>query len=341
MYRFLSTLRGSPSDPPPIWLMRQAGRYLPEYRDVRAQAGGFLNLCYDPEKAAAVTLQPIERFGFDAAIIFSDILVVPHALGAQLSFQEGEGPRLEPVRTSKDAARLSDGLDRKRTEPVYEALALVRRQLDPSRALIGFAGAPWTLAAYLAEGHGSKEFEAARRWALADPEGFGALIDKLTAAVADHLIGQIEAGADAVQIFDSWAGVLPPASFDRWVITPTAAIVTRVRAARPKTPIVGFPRGAGVNYAAYAEKTGVDAVSLDTSVPLAWAVKAIKPSVVLQGNLDPQVLVVGGAALRDGVMDILDATRGRAFVFNLGHGVVPQTPPEHVAELVRLVRGRA
>jgi uroporphyrinogen decarboxylase len=333
---FLEVLGGETKNPPPIWMMRQAGRYLPEYRATRAEAGSFLDLCATPRLAAEVTLQPIRRFDFDAAIIFSDILVVVMALGHGVRFDEG--PKLEPL-TTADTLDSNPQNWTKAFAPVYEALGLVRGNLEPSKALLGFAGAPWTLATYLAGG-GNDEQKNAKLWAYRDPQGFGRLIDLLSACVATHLTGQIKAGADAVQIFDSWAAGLPPDLFERWVVQPTADVVRRVREAIPSARIIGFPRGAsqsGLEH--YAQATGVNAISLDGSVSLDWA--AGKLETVLQGNLDPLALVAGGEALRRGVAGILQATRTVPFIFNLGHGILPPTPIEHVHELVKLVRAAA
>jgi uroporphyrinogen decarboxylase len=318
---------------PPIWMMRQAGRYLPEYREVRAKAGSFLALCGNPELASDVTLQPIRRFDFDAAIIFSDILTVPMALGHPVTFDEG--PRLSPLTSvgglERDPARWRPVL-----APVYEALALTRASLAEDKALIGFAGAPWTLAVYLAGG-GNDEQKAARLWAYRDPESFNALIDLLIDCVSQHLIWQLEAGAQTVQIFDSWAGGLPPELFHRYVVNPTVRIVEKVRAAVPGALIIGFPRGATlIGLGAYVCATKVNAISLDPAVVLSFAVTQL--DAVLQGNLDPLALVAGGQALRDGVGSILNATRGAPFIFNLGHGILKDTPIGHVQELVRLVR---
>lgn len=331
---FFEVFGGRSVIPPPIWMMRQAGRYLPEYRETRAKAGSFWSLCNTPALAAEVTIQPIRRFGFDAAIIFSDILVVAAALGRNVVFDEG--PKLEPLRSP-------EGLDRNqenwagKLNPVCEAIRMARAQLEPTTALLGFAGAPWTLATYLAGG-GNDEQNAARFWAYRDPKGFQLVIDVLTECVAHHLIGQLKAGADAVQLFDSWASRLTPRQFTRWVVKPTASVVTRVRTAVPGARIIGFPRGASLAGWEQYVTTGVDALSLDATVPIDWAVEHLGKKVVLQGNLDPLALVVGGGALRRGVDDILTSTREQRFVFNLGHGILPGTPVEHVSELVRLVR---
>jgi len=340
--KLLRVLAGDVVAPPPVWLMRQAGRYLPEYRAVREKAGSFWGMALNPDYAAEVTLQPIRRFGFDAAIIFSDILTVPEALGQKVTFTEGEGPSLTPVISS-------DGFDRDPEhwaayfEPVYEALRRTRAGLDAEgfgdRALLGFAGAPWTLATYLAAGRGGDEQKAARLWAWRDPEGFGRILDILADCVAFHLIRQLEAGADAVQIFDSWAGGLPEQMFEKLVIKPTRAIVQKVRAVRPDAHIIGFPRAATLaGYETYARGTGIDALSLDTAAPMGWAAATIAPLCAVQGNLDPLALVAGGAALDKAVDQILEATAGTPFIFNLGHGILQETPVDHVEQLLRRIR---
>ncbi len=335
----LGALAGRTIDPPPLWLMRQAGRYLPEYREVRAKAGSFLGLCGAPELAAEVTLQPIRRFDFDAAIIFSDILTVVMALGHPVTF--AEGPKLAPLEPVREAVA---GLERDPARwravlaPVTDALALARAGLADDKALIGFAGAPWTLATYMAGG-GNDEQKAARLWAYRDPESFDALIALLVDCVSQHLIGQFEAGAQAVQIFDSWAGGLPPVLFDRYVVKPTAAIAEKVRAAVPDAPIIGFPRGTGIEgLLDYVDETQVSGISVDPAIDL--GLLAVPDGPVLQGNLDPLALIAGGEALRSGVEHILTATRHVPFIFNLGHGILPTTPIEHVHELVKLVRSR-
>ena len=335
----LRALAGDALVPPPIWLMRQAGRYLPEYRELRAQAGSFLELCYAPDLACEVTLQPIRRFAFDAAILFADILLVPDALGQDVRFVEGEGPVLEPIRSVGDLAaldrsRLHDGV-----APVYETVARLAKALPDEVALIGFAGAPWTVATYMVEGGTSRDHAIVRRWAFSDPDGFGRLIDLLVDATADYLIAQVRAGAEVVQLFDTWAGSLPESGFERWCIAPAKAIVERLREACPGTPVIAFPRGAGAGYARFVAETGVDAVSLDASVPLAWAAQTLQPSATVQGNLDPLILVAGGDVMASEVARIRGMLERGPFVFNLGHGIVPDTPPEHVGELVRLVRG--
>jgi uroporphyrinogen decarboxylase len=339
MSLFLDVLAGKKArTPPPIWMMRQAGRYLPEYREVRAKAGSFLGLCGNPELAAEVTLQPIRRFDFDAAIIFSDILTVIMALGHAVTFDEGPKlPPLEPHREAVAALQRDPARWRPVLAPVCEALALARAGLSHDKALIGFAGAPWTLATYMAGG-GNDEQKAARLWAYRDPESFDALLALLVDCVSQHLIWQFEAGAEAVQIFDSWAGGLPPVLFERCVVKPTQAIVEKVRAAIPGAPIIGFPRGTGLeDLLEYAEATAVDGLSVDPAIDLGLIAAAEGP--VLQGNLDPLALVAGGDALRTGVESILKATKHVPFIFNLGHGILPTTPIEHVHELLKLVRG--
>jgi uroporphyrinogen decarboxylase len=337
--KLLNVLNGGVESPPPVWLMRQAGRYLPEYQAVRAKAGSFWTMSMTPELAADVTLQPIERFGFDAAIIFSDILTVPFALGSEVTFEEGVGPRLAPV-GQIDGLERDEAVWTKKLSPTYDALRLVRTRLDRSRALLGFAGAPWTLATYMAEGGGSTDQRVAKLWGYRDPASFAALLDLLGDCVAQHLIAQLDAGADAVQIFDSWASSLPVAEFTNWVVAPTRRIVDKVRGAKPDAKIIGFPRAATLEgYELYARETGVDAVSVDTAVPLRWARTVLGGKVVLQGNLDPIVLIAGGRALSDAVTEILDATRGVPFIFNLGHGILPETPTSHVADLVAQIRG--
>jgi uroporphyrinogen decarboxylase len=335
---FLQSLKGEVMIPPPCWLMRQAGRYLPEYRSIRAQSNDFLDLCYSPEKATEVTLQPLRRYGFDAAILFSDILVVPDALGQAVRFQEGEGPKLTPLRTSAqlDALTLDGFQDRLR--PVFETVSRLKTAIPTSTALIGFAGAPWTVATYMVEGSGSKDFLEAKAMAYGQPELFQRLIDLLVQATGDYLVAQIDQGAEAIQLFDSWAGALPENEFAKWVIAPTRRLVERIKNERPGIPIIGFPRGAGALYQAFVEQTGVDGVSLDTGIPLDWAVEVLQPKVTLQGNLDPVMVVTGGAALDHAVDRILSICSKGPFIFNLGHGILQMTPPDHVARLVERVR---
>jgi uroporphyrinogen decarboxylase len=336
----LRALAGEPVWPPPIWLMRQAGRYLPEYRAVRAEANGFIDLCLTPARATEVTLQPIRRYGFDAAILFSDILMLPYALGADLRFVEGEGPVLKPIRTAAEMATLDPARLLPATEPIMETVSRVRAALGPETALIGFAGSPWTVLCYMIEGHGSREFAEVRGLAYADPALFTALLDLVTQTTVTYLAAQIDAGADAVMLFDSWAGVLPAAQFRRFVIEPTRVIVSALKQRFPHIPIIGFPRLAGTMLAEYAA-TGVQAVGVDTSADPFHAARAVPATVAVQGNLDPLVLVAGGAAMTAAASTVLDAWRGRPAIFNLGHGIVPQTPPEHVAALVRHVRDAA
>ena len=336
---FLQALDGKTTERPPIWLMRQAGRYLEEYRQIRTKAGSFLDLCYTPKLAAEVTLQPIRRFGFDAAILFSDILVIPDALGQPVTFQEGEGPVLEPVTDQAGLASLErDGfLDR--LSPVFEAIELIRSELDKDKALIGFCGAPWTVATYMVGGRGSPDQAAARLWAYRDRPGFQHLMDLLVDVSADYLCAQIDAGVDAVQIFDSWAGNLPDSEFQTWSVAPAKEIVRRVNAVHPGVPVIGFPRAAGVLYAEYAAKTGITCVGCDTSLPLKFIRDELQTRLPVQGNLDPLVLMAGGDALEKRVSEIIDMLSSGPFIFNLGHGILPPTPTDHVARLVELVRG--
>lgn len=337
---FLRALAGEAVWPPPVWLMRQAGRYLPEYRKVRAQAGDFIALCTTPELATEVTLQPIRRYGFDAAILFSDILMVPWAMGQGLRFAEGEGPLLEPIR---DRAGL-DALDLEgvvsRAAPILETVRRVRAGLadHPGRALIGFAGSPWTVACYMVEGRGGGEFAEARRTAFRDPELFAAIMERLEAATLAYLLAQAEAGAEALMLFDSWAGLLSPPGFRRWVIEPTVRLASALRDLRPDIPLIGFPRLAGPLLAEYAARVPVQAVAMDTGMDPAWAAAHMPATKALQGNLDPQAVVAGGPAMEEEAKAILGAMKGRPFIFNLGHGIVPPTPPEHVARLMELLR---
>ena len=334
----LRVLAGEAVWPPPVWLMRQAGRYLPEYRQVRNQAGGFIDLCLNPALAAEVTLQPIRRFGFDAAILFSDILMLPMALGQDLRFAEGEGPLLAPIRDAAGLARLDPGRVERATAPILEAVTRIRAALPSEVALIGFAGSPWTVACYMVEGHGSKDFAAVRNLAYRDPPLFAELMDMLVEQTAATLLRQVRAGADVVMLFDSWAGVLPAAQFRRFVIEPTRRIVALLRAEHPTLPIIGFPRLCGSLLAEYALETGVQAVGIDTSADPAIASAAVPNTIAVQGNLDPLAVVAGGRALDDGVRTVLSAWAGRPAIFNLGHGIVPETPPDHVAALVASVR---
>jgi uroporphyrinogen decarboxylase len=335
----LRVLSGRRCSPPPIWLMRQAGRYLPEYRQIRSQADGFLDFCLTPALAVEATLQPIRRYGLDAAILFSDILVIPHALGQKVSFVEGSGPQLEPLENAVDLAGLSADGFKDRLAPVFETLTRLRQDLPDETTLIGFAGAPWTVASYMVEGRGGNGFPKAKRMAYADPGFFRRLIDLLVETTAEYLCAQIEAGAEALQIFDSWAGNLAESELRRWSLEPLARIMARLKARHPDVPVILFPRGAGTLYAEFARILGVAGLSLDNNLPLAWAAAQLQPHVALQGNLDPILLAVGGEAMRREIRRILETLGRGPLVFNLGHGIVPETPPEHVSELVEMVRG--
>jgi uroporphyrinogen decarboxylase len=317
--------------------MRQAGRYLPEYRQLREQKGSFLDLVYDSDAAAEVTLQPLERFDLDAAILFSDILIVPFAIGQNLTFVAGEGPRLTPPLGSAELDSLTPFLTR--LEPIYETAAKVKARLSPRTALIGFAGAPWTVATYMVAGEGGRDQSQTRRLAYSDPDRFGAIIARIEDVTFTYLSGQIEAGAEAVQLFDSWAGSLSPAQFEQWVIAPTARLVGRLKADHPDIPIIGFPKGAGGKLRAYASETGVDAVGVDETVDPVWADGELPDGLPVQGNLDPLALIAGGEQMRTAAHLVLDAFRARPHIFNLGHGILPDTPIEHVQELVAFVKG--
>lgn len=334
----LGVLRGERRDPPPVWLMRQAGRYLPEYRALRAEKGGFLEMVMDSDAAVEITLQPIRRFAMDGAILFSDILIVPMALGQKLWFETGEGPRLAPV---IDSRAVLDSLtrDMRVFDPIYATVRGVRAGLPPSVTLLGFAGAPWTVATYMVAGEGSRDQGAARLLAYRDPDAMQALIDAISEVTIEYLLGQIAAGAEAVQLFESWAGTLSPAQFDQWVIAPTARIVAALHARAPGIPVIGFPKGAGGKLAAYAAATGVDAVGLDETVDPDWAHRALPPGLPVQGNLDPLALVAGGAGLDAAADRITRAFADRPHIFNLGHGIVPEAPIAHVEQLLARVRG--
>lgn len=337
--QLLQPFAGKAVTPPPVWLMRQAGRHLPEYHEVRARAGSFLDLCYTPELAAEVTLQPVRRYGLDAAIVFSDILVVPHALGQKVEFVEGSGPRLEAIRSSQDLARLNPSATRAKFDLVYEAVGKVRQRLPDEVALFGFCGAPWTVATYMVGGGGrTGDQAAAESWFRRDATGFGALIERLVDTSVEYLAGQVAAGADVLQIFDTWAGRLSGEAFQRWIIEPTRTIVAGVRARHPGVPIVGFPLGAGASIPAYVAQSGVDGVSCDATVPLDFISRELSGRVVVQGNLDPPLLVAGGPEMERQAEKILAALAGKPFIFNLGHGVLPQTPPQNVMRLVELIR---
>ncbi|MDX3900597.1 MAG: uroporphyrinogen decarboxylase [Sphingobium sp.] len=332
----LSVLRGERAAVPPVWLMRQAGRYLPEYRALRAEKGGFLELVYDSAAAAEVTLQPLRRFGFDGAILFSDILIVPYAMGQNLWFEAGEGPRLAPELDDTPLDALQP--DFTRFDAVYETVRRVKAALAPDVAFLGFAGSPWTVATYMVAGQGSKDQGPARRLAYGDPARFSALIDAIVEASVTYLSGQIAAGVDAVQLFDSWAGSLAPLEFDRWVIEPNARIVERLKALHPDVPIIGFPKGAGAKLPNYARGTKVDGVGLDETVDPHWADRALPPGLPVQGNLDPLALVAGGRAVEQAVDNIRAAFATRPHIFNLGHGIVPDTPIAHVEALLAYLR---
>jgi uroporphyrinogen decarboxylase len=334
----LDVLQGRATTVPPVWLMRQAGRYLPEYRAVREQAGGFLDLVFNPKLAAEVTLQPIRRFGFDAAILFSDILVVPYALGQRVSFAVGEGPQLEAISDRNGFERLAIEIDHEALAPIYETVARVKDRLEPDVALLGFCGAPWTVATYMVAGHGTPDQAPARLFAYRDRPAFGVLIDVLVEASAAYLVRQLQAGADAVQIFDTWAGTLSADECHRWCIEPVQRIVTKVREVIPNAKIIGFPRGAGTMLPRYAADVGVDAVGLDWMIDPVFAREQVQSRRPVQGNLDPLVLVAGGSALDRAVDLVLEAFSGRPFIFNLGHGIVPETPIAHVEQMLRRVR---
>ena len=336
--KFLETLAGTRFPTPPIWLMRQAGRYLPEYRAVRATTRSFFDLAYTPEKATEVTLQPIERFGLDAAIIFSDILVIPDALGQKVWFEEGEGPKLEALTDPAQFGQLSRARLTDHLAPVYRAIKDTRAALPKETALLGFAGAPFTLACYMIEGGSSRDFAKVKLWAYRHPDSFGLLIDLLVEAIVDHLANQVEAGADAVQLFDSWAGILPEEQLFGWSLEPMVRIAHGLRARHPKVPIIAFPRAVGPAMLMYRRPDAFSALSIDTGLGAHWAAKELQPHICVQGNLDPIMLVAGGAALEREATRILDKLGHGSFVFNLGHGVIPQTPPDHVAQLVDIVR---
>ena len=334
----LAVLHGERRDPTPMWMMRQAGRYLPEYRALREEKGSFLDLVYDSEAAAEVTLQPLARFPqLDAAILFSDILIVPFAIGQNLSFITGEGPRLTPPLIGSDLDQLTPYPAR--LEPIYETVRKVRSQLGDDKTLIGFAGSPWTVATYMVAGQGSREQAEARRLAYSDPDKFREIIARLEDVTLDYLSGQVQAGADALQLFDSWAGSLSPEQFERWVIAPTARIVAALKERHPHVPVIGFPKGAGSKLGAYARETGISALGLDETVDPFWAAKELPLSMPLQGNLDPLSLIAGGEALKASVTRILDALSGRPHIFNLGHGILQDTPTAHVEQLISLVKG--
>jgi len=339
---FLEVLKKHKPDHIPFWFMRQAGRYLPEYMELRKQAGGFLDMAYNPAMASEITMQPIRRFGMDAAIIFSDILVIPHALGQNLEFVQGEGPKLNPLRNSSDLSSLNFSKFQQVLSPVHEAISLTKTALKNegfgSTALIGFCGAPWTVACYMVEGGGSRDFINVKKLAFQDEKAFAGLIEMLVESSAQYLIDQINAGAEAVQIFDSWAGALDAQSFRKWVINPTRQIVDLVRNVHPDIPIIGFPRCAGQNYLSYVQDTGVSAVSIDQSVDTKWAANSLQSFVPVQGNLDPICLLTGGDAMVMAVEKIIGDLKEGGFIFNLGHGIHKETPVENVEQLCTLIR---
>lgn len=334
----LDVLSGHVREIPPVWIMRQAGRYLPEYRALRTQASSFMEFCYTPSMAAEATLQPIRRYGLDGAILFSDILVIPDALGQPVSFAEGEGPRLPPITDRAGLDALSDEIDLERLSPVFEAIERVKAALPAETTFLGFCGAPWTVASYMIAGKSTPELAPARLVAYRDPAFLDALIDKLVRASTAYLVRKLQTGVDAVQIFESFAGALTPAAFERWSLGPIRRIIEGVRAKVPGAKIIVFTRNAGLGHARVWE-TGADAAGLDWGVDCAWAAREVQPRIAVQGNLDPLTVVAGGDAMRRGIDTILEAFRGGRHIFNFGHGIVPETPPEHVAELVARVRG--
>ena len=335
----LEVLHGRRQPIPPVWLMRQAGRYLPEYRAIREKAGSVLDLCFSPALAAEVTLQPIKRFGFDAAILFSDILVVPHALGRKVSFVAGEGPKLDPIEDEAAISRLPREIDQAVLSPIYETIGRVKPQLPAEVAFLGFCGAPWTVATYMIAGAGSADQAPARLFAYRHPRAFAELIDILVDASVDYLAQQLQAGVDAVQIFDTWAGVLPPDEFRRWCVAPAKRIVSALRDRVSDAKIIGFPRGAGTKLPGYLDEVALDAVSLDWMIDKKFAREEIQSRVPVQGNLDPLGLLAGGAALDAEIDKVLDAFAGGPFIFNLGHGILPNTPISHVEQMLKRVRG--
>ncbi|WP_265535833.1 uroporphyrinogen decarboxylase [Sphingomicrobium astaxanthinifaciens] len=335
--RLLGVLRGERHDPPPAWMMRQAGRYLPEYRELRAEKGGFLDLVYDPAAAAEITLQPLRRFAFEGAILFSDILIVPYALGQDLAFVAGEGPRLSPTLDTTPLERLERRPER--LDPIYETVRRVKAQLDPSITLLGFAGSPWTVATYMVAGQGSKDQMAARVMAYGERERFAALIEAIADMTVDYLSGQVEAGADAVQLFDSWSGSLSPDEFAAWVFEPTRRIVAAFKARHPEVPVIGFPKGAGEKLPLYARETGVDAVGVDETIDPDWAHANLPAGLPVQGNLDPLLLIGGGERLEAAVDKIKAAFAERPHIFNLGHGIDKSTPIANVETMIARVKG--
>lgn len=340
----VAALKGQVQNRPPFWFMRQAGRYLPEYMELRAEAGGFLDMVYNPDFAAEVTVQPIRRFNMDAAILFSDILVIPHALGQKLEFVKGEGPKLDPIRNAKQLGKLAKYGEvsiHETLNPIYETVSNVRSMLSregyQDTALIGFAGAPWTVACYMVDGQGSKDFQHTKKWAYSDPEGFDRLIDILVTSSADYLIAQIEAGAEAIKIFDSWAGIVDENLFEKYIIAPAQKIVSLVKQKHPDIPVIGFARGAGVQNIRYVQETKIDGIATDQMTPVKWIKDNLQPLATVQGNLDPYCLLAGGKALEISALNILENLSGAPFIFNLGHGINKETPSEHVAQLSQII----
>lgn len=334
---FLQAFKDVPLRRTPYWFMRQAGRFLPEYREVRSNFNSFLNFCYTPQAVKQVTLQPLKRFGCDAAILFSDIMVIPDALGMRVTFEEGEGPRLDPIKSANDMINLKQERVLSYLAPVFEGIELIRKELDREKALIGFSGAPWTLACYMIEGKTSRDFNKTREFSFGQYEEFIGLIDLLTNAITEYLKAQIAAGVDCVQLFDSWAGLVPARDFDQFVTEPTKKIVKEIKNRYPHIPIIGFAKGAGVNLVSYAQKTGLDAVGIDATTPMGWAKEQLG-TVLLQGNLDPILLATDKQKAIRETHAILETMRGRPFIFNLGHGVVPHTPIENVEAVAKTIR---
>lgn len=331
-------LAGENTSEIPVWIMRQAGRYLPEYKETRKQAGDFLSLCYDPDKATEVTLQPLRRFDFDAAILFSDILVIPQALGQKLWFAEGEGPKLEALKTFDDVKKLDESRIDDHLSPVYQTVQQIRSRLDDKITLIGFAGAPWTVSCYMLQGGGSKDFLAVKEFMFSKPDAYQALIDCLVDATSNYLIKQVDHGANVLQLFDSWASLLDPLSYQKFVVEPTKAIIEKVRAVHPEIKFIGFSRSAGANLVDYVEQTGINGAGLDTAIDRKWAKDNIQSKVAVQGNLDPAILRQGGNVLNSHVNQILEDLGDGPFIFNCGHGIIKDTPPEHVDQLVKIVK---
>lgn len=336
--KILASLSGLQQDIPPIWMMRQAGRYLPEYRAVRQNLGGFLDLCYSPKDACEVTLQPIRRFDFDAAILFSDILVVPHALGQKIWFVENEGPRLEPIQTPKDIDVLNRIDFQKKISPIYETVERIKTDLPKSCALIGFAGSPWTVATYMIEGGSSRDFSKVKKWAFENPKSFKKLLSLLADVTAEYLINQVKSGVEVIQLFDSWAGIAAGNYFTQWIIQPTQQLIKNVRLIYPDVPIIGFPKGAGLYYDAYVNQTSVNAIGLDTTLPLDYVRDKLQKICPVQGNLDPIMLLTGGTVMHQQIKLILDHLGSGPFIFNLGHGIVKETPIDHVIDLISTIR---